>query len=55
MFEVFNYLGIYLMQVGNFDVVYEVFDFVFEFDLIYNYVYLNRGIVLYYGGCDKLV
>lgn len=55
MLEVFNYLGIYLMQVGNFDVVYEVFDFVFEFDLIYNYVYLNCGIVLYYGGWVKLV
>ncbi len=30
--EVFNYLGIYLTQAGNFDAAYEAFDSVLELD-----------------------
>ncbi|AWK13909.1 lipoprotein NlpI [Candidatus Fukatsuia symbiotica] len=48
--EVFNYLGIYLTQAGNFDAAYEAFDSVLELDPTYNYARLNRGISLYYGG-----
>ena len=47
--EVFNYLGIYLTQAGNFDAAYEAFDSVLELDPTYNYARLNRGIALYYG------
>ena len=42
--EVFNYLGIYLTQAGNFDAAYEAFDSVLELDPTYNYARLNRGI-----------
>ncbi len=52
--EVFNYLGIYLTQAGNFDAAYEAFDSVLELDPTYNYAHLNRGIALYYGGRYKL-
>ncbi|ROR06179.1 lipoprotein NlpI [Erwinia sp. JUb26] len=52
--EVFNYLGIYLTQAGNFDAAYEAFDSVLELDPTYNYAHLNRGIALYYGGRFKL-
>lgn len=48
--EVFNYLGIYLTQTGNFDAAYEAFDSVLELDPTYSYARLNRGIALYYGG-----
>ena len=48
--DVFNYLGIYLTQAGNFDAAYEAFDSVLELDPTYNYARLNRGIALYYGG-----
>lgn len=52
--EVFNYLGIYLTQAGNFDAAYEAFDSVLELDPTYNYARLNRGIALYYGGRYQL-
>ena len=52
--EVFNYLGIYLTQAGNFDAAYEAFDSVLELDPTYNYACLNRGIALYYGGRYRL-
>ncbi|CAK9883783.1 MAG: Lipoprotein NlpI [Candidatus Erwinia impunctatus] len=51
--EVFNYLGIYFTQAGNFDAAYEAFDSLLELDPTYNYAYLNRGIALYYGGRFK--
>ncbi len=35
--EVFNCLGIYLTQAGNFDAAYEAFDSVLELDPTYNY------------------
>lgn len=52
--EVFNYLGIYLTQAGNFDAAYEAFDSVLELDPTYNYAHLNRGIAFYYGGRYRL-
>jgi len=48
--EIFNYLGIYLTQAGDFNAAYEAFDSVLELDPNYNYAHLNRGISLYYGG-----
>ena len=52
--EVFNYLGIYLTQAGNFDAAYEAFDSVLELDPTYNFARMNRGIALYYGERYKL-
>ncbi|MCC8365156.1 lipoprotein NlpI [Xenorhabdus sp. PB61.4] len=52
--EVFNYLGIYFTQAGNFDAAYEAFDSVLELDPTYNYARMNRGIALYYGGRYRL-
>ncbi|MDE1476979.1 lipoprotein NlpI [Xenorhabdus bovienii] len=52
--EVFNYLGIYFTQAGNFDAAYEAFDSVLELDPTYNYARMNRGITLYYGGRYRL-
>ncbi|OTA20871.1 lipoprotein NlpI [Xenorhabdus beddingii] len=52
--EIFNYLGIYFTQAGNFDSAYEAFDSVLELDPIYNYARMNRGIALYYGGRYRL-
>lgn len=48
--EIFNYLGIYFTQAGNFDAAYEAYDSVLELDPTYNYARMNRGIALYYGG-----
>ncbi|HCR4096272.1 TPA: lipoprotein NlpI [Providencia rettgeri] len=48
--EVFNFLGIYFTQAGN----YEAFDSVLELDPTYNFARMNRGIALYYGERYKL-
>ncbi|SFN35243.1 lipoprotein NlpI [Xenorhabdus japonica] len=52
--DIFNYLGIYFTQAGNFDSAYEAFDSVLELDPTYNYARMNRGISLYYGGRYRL-
>lgn len=52
--EVFNFLGIYFTQAGNFDAVYEAFDSALELDPTYNFTRMNRGIALYYGGKQRL-
>ncbi|WGL98584.1 lipoprotein NlpI [Arsenophonus sp. aPb] len=52
--EVFNFLGIYFTQAGNFDAAYEAFDSVLELDPTYNFARMNRGIALYYGGRYRL-
>ncbi|AOM41517.1 lipoprotein NlpI [Xenorhabdus hominickii] len=52
--EIFNYLGIYSTQAGNFNAAYEAFDSVLELDPTYNYARMNRGIALYYGGRYRL-
>ena len=52
--EVFNYLGIYSTQAGNFDAACEAFDSVPELDPTTTTRALNRGIALYYGGRAKL-
>lgn len=40
--EIFNYLGIYFTQAGNFDAAYEAYDSVLELDPTYNYARMNR-------------
>lgn len=52
--EIFNFLGIYFTQAGNYDAAYEAFDSVLELDPTYNFARMNRGIALYYGGRYKL-
>ncbi|MFV9996825.1 MAG: lipoprotein NlpI [Arsenophonus endosymbiont of Dermacentor nuttalli] len=52
--EIFNFLGIYFTQAGNFDAAYEAFDSVLELDPTYNFARMNRGIALYYGGRQRL-
>ena len=52
--EVFNFLGIYFTQAGNYDAAYEAFDSVLELDPTYNFARMNRGIALYYGERYKL-
>lgn len=47
---IFDYLGMYLMLVGNFDAAYEAFDSVIELDPTYKYAFFNLGVALYYGG-----
>ena len=52
--EIFNFLGMYFTQAGNYDAAYEAFDSVLELDPTYNFARMNRGIALYYGGRYKL-
>ncbi|CRK85620.1 Lipoprotein NlpI [Candidatus Providencia siddallii] len=52
--EVFNFLGIYFTQTGNYENAYEAFDSVLELDPNYNLALMNRGIALCYGKRYKL-
>ncbi|BDM63401.1 lipoprotein NlpI [Shewanella sp. NFH-SH190041] len=52
--DVYNFIGIYYTQEGEFENAYEAFDGVLELAPDYDYAYLNRGIALYYGQRDKL-
>jgi len=54
MADGYNFLGIHLTMAGQFDKAYESFDATLELDPEHQYVYLNRGISLYYGGHAKL-
>jgi len=52
--DVYNFLGIHLTMAGQFTKAYEAFDATLELAPKHQYVYLNRGIALYYGGLTKL-
>ncbi|CAM3013740.1 lipoprotein NlpI [Vibrio rarus] len=52
--EVFNLLGVYFTQVGQFDAAYEAFDSTLELDPNNQYAGRNRSIALYYGGRTDL-
>ncbi|CAL1329379.1 Lipoprotein NlpI [Candidatus Providencia siddallii] len=52
--EIFNFLGIYFIQSGNYENAYEAFDSALELNPNYRSVLMNRGIALYYGGRYKL-
>ena len=54
MVEAYNFLGIYATLAQNFDQAYDYFDSVVELKPDHQYVYLNRGIALYYGNRPKL-
>lgn len=47
--DIFNLLGVYYTQVGEFDAAYEAFDSTLELDPENQYAERNRAIALYYG------
>lgn len=47
--DIFNLLGVYYTQVGEFDAAYEAFDSTLELDPSNQYAERNRAIALYYG------
>ncbi len=48
--DIFNLLGVYFTQVGEFDAAYEAFDSTLELAPDNTYAERNRAIALYYGG-----
>ncbi|ABU72339.1 MULTISPECIES: lipoprotein NlpI [Vibrio] len=48
--DIFNLLGVYFTQVGEFDAAYEAFDSTLELAPQNSYAERNRAIALYYGG-----
>ena len=54
MAEAYNFLGKHYTLIGQFEKAYEAFDATIELAPKHQYVYLNRGISLYYGGHEKL-
>ncbi len=47
--DVFNILGVYFTQIGEFDAAYDAFDSTLELDPNNYYAERNRSIALYYG------
>ncbi|MGD8119713.1 lipoprotein NlpI [Vibrio sp. TRT 2004] len=47
--DLFNLLGVYFTQVGEFDAAYDAFDSTLELDPDNSYAARNRAIALYYG------
>lgn len=47
--DIFNLLGVYFTQIGEFDAAYEAFDSTLELDPSNSYAERNRSIALYYG------
>ncbi len=54
MASAYNFLGIHYTLLGQFEQAYESFDATIELEPSHQYVYLNRGISLYYGAKAKL-
>lgn len=52
--ELFNLLGVYFTQVGEFDAAYDAFDSTLELDPENSYAARNRAIALYYGDRNEL-
>lgn len=52
--DIYNFLGIYFTQDGQFEQAFEAFDGVLELEPNYEYAYLNRGIALYYAQRPEL-
>jgi lipoprotein NlpI len=52
--EAYNFIGVYLTLLSNFDSAYEAFDSANDLKPDYQYVFLNRAIALYYGDRAKL-
>lgn len=47
--DIFNLLGVYFTQIGQYDAAYEAFDSTLELDPDNQYAERNRAIALYYG------
>lgn len=47
--DIFNLMGVYFTQVGQYDAAYEAFDSTLELDPDNQYAERNRAIALYYG------
>lgn len=47
--DLFNLLGVYFTQMGEFDAAYDAFDSTLELDPANSYAERNRAIALYYG------
>jgi len=54
MADAYNFIGVHYTLIGQFAKAYEAFDATIELKPEHQYVYLNRGISLYYGGQEKL-
>jgi len=54
MADAYNFIGVHYTIIGQFAKAYEAFDATIELQPEHQYVYLNRGISLYYGGQEKL-
>ncbi|MGL6171113.1 MAG: lipoprotein NlpI [Vibrio sp.] len=52
--DVFNLLGVYYTEAGEFDAAYEAFDSTLELDPSNEYAVRNRAIALYYGERPQL-
>ncbi|WP_117235312.1 lipoprotein NlpI [Vibrio maerlii] len=50
--DIFNVLGVFLTQVGEYDAAYDAFDSTLELDPSNSYASRNRAVALYYG--DRL-
>ena len=54
MADAYNFIGVHYTLIGQFDKAYEAFDATIELAPEHQYVYLNRGVSLHYGGKPKL-
>ena len=54
MADAYNFVGVHYTLAGQFEQAYEAFDATLELAPEHEYVFLNRGISLYYGGDSKL-
>lgn len=54
MADAYNFVGVHYTLAGQFEQAYEAFDATLELAPEHEYVFLNRGISLYYGGDNKL-
>jgi len=54
MASAYNFLGVHYTILGQYEQAYESFDTTLELEPAHQYVYLNRGIALYYSAKDKL-
>jgi lipoprotein NlpI len=45
----YNFIGLYMTQTEQFDEAFDAYDSIAQLDPENNYVFLNRGIALYYG------
>ncbi len=52
--DIFNLLGVYYTEAGEFDAAYEAFDSALELDPAHPYALQQRAIALYYGGRTEL-